>query len=30
MSAMDPQMEKLLVLQEREQRRMRLEKELGA
>ena len=29
MSAMDPQMEKLLVLQEREQKRMRLERELG-
>ena len=30
MSAMDPQMEKLLVLQEREQRKMRLDRELGA
>ena len=30
MSAMDPSMEKLLVLQEREQKKMRLEKELAA
>ena len=30
MSAIDPDMEKLLVLQEREQRKMRLEKELAA
>ena len=30
MSAMDPQMEKLLVLQEREQRKMRLDRELAA
>ena len=29
MSAMDPQMEKLLVLQEREQRKMRLDRELS-
>ena len=30
MSTMDPQMEKLLVLQEREQRKMRLDRELAA